>query len=77
MNNEIGIKRLEDISGDETVVDAGILVFLELGELVLADIHHGCGLCRSGAAGVWCEGVGVVVVEGVAVGKFLGFASGS
>ena len=42
MNNNIGIKRLQHISRDKTMVDARVLVLVELGQLVLANIHHGC-----------------------------------
>jgi hypothetical protein len=41
LDDHMGVEGLEDISRDETVVDAGVLVLLQLGQLALPDVHHG------------------------------------
>lgn len=46
--DDVGVKGLHDVARDQTVVDAGVLVLLELGELVLANVHHGCEVAAEG-----------------------------
>lgn len=38
------IERLEDVPTDERVVDTGIFVVAEVGEVMLANVHHS-GVC--------------------------------
>lgn len=40
MNHEMVIERLEDMPADERMVDTRIPVLLEIGQLVLANVHH-------------------------------------
>lgn len=35
----MGVERLQDISRDQTVIDTGVFILLQLRELLLSDIH--------------------------------------
>ena len=47
VNHKVVVERLHDISRDKTVVNARVLVLVQLRELILPYIHHGCGMCVS------------------------------
>lgn len=53
MNDHMGVERLQNVARDKAVIDAGILVFLELWELILANVHHGCDVYRGLAIECW------------------------
>jgi hypothetical protein len=40
VDHHIVVEGLENISREQAMVDARVLVLLELGELILSDIHH-------------------------------------
>lgn len=44
-NHAFVIERLEDVPTDERVVDSGIFVLAEIGQVVLANVHHSLWLC--------------------------------
>ena len=48
LDGDIGVKWLQDIFGDQRLVDASILVFMELGQHALPYVHHLCFLWHGG-----------------------------
>lgn len=46
-NHTFVIERLEDVPTDERVVDSGIFVLAEIGQMVLANVHHSLVLCSA------------------------------
>jgi hypothetical protein len=47
VNHKVVVEWLHDISRDETVVNARVLVLVQLRELVLPYVHHVYGMCVS------------------------------
>jgi hypothetical protein len=41
IDDEVGVEWLQDITRQQAVVDARVLVLLELGKPVLTNVHHG------------------------------------
>lgn len=46
MNDHIVVEGLQHVARNQAVVNAVVLVFLQFGELVLANVHHGCKVYR-------------------------------
>lgn len=46
--HEICVERLQDVLGHERVVDAGVFVLMQLGQIALPDVNH-CGKILSRA----------------------------
>jgi hypothetical protein len=44
LDNDIGIEGLEDVLGHQRLVDAGILVLVQLGQVALPNVHHLAGV---------------------------------
>jgi hypothetical protein len=69
VDHYMSVERLEDISREETVVHTGVLVLLELGQLVLPDVHHSYRCCDGAGRsfvglGVDMESAGAQLFEG-------------
>jgi hypothetical protein len=67
--HDVRVERLQDIARNQTVIDARVLVLLELRELVLPYVHHGGGVFsivsrrdRAEGCEVWKYGGGKSVV---------------
>lgn len=73
LDNDIGVEGFEHIAGEQRVVYSGVLVLLEVGQLLLSDVYHFCDWDSLMLSSLRCCAMQVIEVQRLQRGEKHGF----